>query len=114
LLIDTIGKERLAKIFQPTVCDVLPNGTLVVQRHEAIDDWTRMQNEWLLIRKGRVKSFKFHHRLFSGEELRDRLEQAGFVGVRLYGSFDGAGYGSNAQRLVAVAKKSGLTGKSVP
>jgi SAM-dependent methyltransferase len=105
ILIDTIGKERLARIFQPTTSDVLPNGALLVQRHEALDDWTRMGNEWIIINKGKTKSYKFHHTIYSGQELKDRLEQAGFNDIRLYGNLGGDSYGPNAQRQIAVASK---------
>jgi SAM-dependent methyltransferase len=106
-VIDVMGKERIAKIFQPTVCDVLPDGTKLVQRHEIFDDWTRIRNEWILIREGEAKSFTFHHTVYSGQELRDRMDRAGFTDVVLYGNFDGDAYGPDAQRLVAVARRLG-------
>lgn len=104
-LIDVMGKELLAKILQPTTSDILPDGTKLIQRHEIFDDWTRVQNEWILIRKGRAKSFKFHHTIYSGQELRDRMEQIGFTDVKLFGNLDGDEYGPNAQRLIAVGYK---------
>jgi hypothetical protein len=52
-----------------------------------------------------MKTFKFHHTVYSGQELRDRMERAGFVAVKLHGSLDGDEYGPNAERLVAVARK---------
>jgi SAM-dependent methyltransferase len=104
-LIDVLGKERLAKILQATSSNLLPDGTMVVERHEIFDDWTRVRNEWLVIRKGRVKSFKFHHTVYSGLELRDRMERAGLVGVTLHGNLDGDEYGPNAERLIAIGRK---------
>jgi SAM-dependent methyltransferase len=104
-LIDVMGKERLAKIFQPTTADVGPDGTIFVQRHEIFDDWTRIRNEWILIRKGRTKSFRFHHTIYSGQELKDLMTGVGLVDVKLYGDLDGGAYGSNAQRLIAVGRK---------
>jgi SAM-dependent methyltransferase len=104
-LIEVLGKEYLAKIFQPTTSTVLPDGTIVVQRHEVFDDWTRVRNEWLVIRKNRVKRFEFHHTVYSGQELRDRMEHAGFVGVILHGNLDGDRYGPNAERLIAIGRK---------
>ena len=104
-VIDVGGKEWLARIFQPTTSRLLPDGTLLVQRHEIFDDWTRIRNEWILIRKGRTKSFRFHHTIYSGQELRERMERAGFADVKLYGDLDGGAYGSNAQRLIAVGRK---------
>ncbi|NIQ95035.1 MAG: hypothetical protein GWN87_13130 [Desulfuromonadales bacterium] len=58
-----------------------------------------------MIRKGRAKSFKFHHTIYSGQELRDRLQRAGFTDVKLHGNLDGDPYGPEGQRLVAVARK---------
>ena len=104
-LIDVMGKERLARVLQPTMSNVLPDGTQLVQRHEIFDDWTRIRNEWILIRKGRARSFKFHHTIYSGQELRDRMERVRFTNVRLFGNLDGDAYDPNAHRLIAVAHK---------
>lgn len=104
-LIDVMGKERIAKIFQPTMSERLADGTILVQRHAVFDDWSRMQNEWVLLRKGKATTFKFHFTIYSGQELKDRLEQVGFADVRLYGSLQGDGYGPDSQRLIAVARK---------
>jgi len=104
-LIEVMGKELLAKIFQPTTSDVLPDGTQLIQRHEIFDDWTRIRNEWILIRKGRAKRFKFHHTVYSSQELRDRMQQVGFADVKLFGNLDGDAYGPNASRLIAVGRK---------
>lgn len=104
-LMDVMGKERVAKILQPTTSDEFPDGTKLIQRHEIFDDWTRIRNEWILIRKGKAKSFRFHHTIYSGQELRDRIEQVGFTDVKLYGNLDGDEYGPNAQRLIAVGRR---------
>lgn len=104
-LFELMGKERLANILLDTSSEELPDGTLLIQRREIFDDWTRVRNEWILIRKGRSKSFKFHHTIYSGQEFRDRLEQAGFTNVKLYGNLDGDPYGPKAIRLIAVAHK---------
>lgn len=77
--------------------------------HEIFDDWTRVRNEWLVIRKGRVKCFRFHHSIYSGLELRDRMERAGFVKVALYGNLDGDEFGPNAEWLIAIGRKPALT-----
>lgn len=104
-LIEMVGKEHLARIFQATSSDVLAGGARLVQRREIFDDWTRIRNEWILIRKGHAKTFTFHHTLYSGQELRDRMMEAGFSEVRLYGNLEGDSYGLDALRLVAVAYK---------
>jgi len=104
-VIDVFGKERLAKIMQPATVTRSPNGTLLIQMHEIFDDWTRIRNEWILIKGNRARRFRFHHTMYSGQELSDRLQQAGFSQVKLYGDFDGQPYGPDAPRLVAVARK---------
>jgi SAM-dependent methyltransferase len=104
-LIDVIGKEYLAKVFQPTVSYTAPNGSTLVQRHEIFDDWTRIRNEWMLVDGERVKRFTFHHTVYSAQELKDRLGAAGFGSVAVYGDLEGNEYGTAATRLVAMARK---------
>jgi SAM-dependent methyltransferase len=104
-LIDILSKEYLARVFQPTRSDALPDGSRLVQRTDVFDDWTRLRNEWIVISHGKARSFAFHHTVYSGQELRDRMEQAGFIGVRLYGDLDGSEYGTDARRLIAVGRK---------
>jgi SAM-dependent methyltransferase len=104
-LIDLAGKEQIARGYQPTSADTLPNGDLLVQRHRIADAWSRIHNEWILVRKGRTRSFKFHHTIYSAQELSDRLAGAGFKSIRHYGSLEGDDYGPGAQRLIVVARK---------
>ena len=106
-VIETIGKERIAGIFAPVSLDTLPDGTQLVQRRTVVDDWTRMRNEWTIIRRGRAKTYTFQHTLFTGQELRDRMEQAGFVDVKLYGWPDGGKYGLNSHRMAAIGRRGG-------
>lgn len=104
-IIDVMGKECLAKILQPTTSEESPDGSILVQRHEIFDDWSRIRNEWILIKKGKAKSFKFHHTIYSGQELKACLIQVGFKEAKLFGNLDGKEYGSDARRLIAVARK---------
>jgi SAM-dependent methyltransferase len=104
-LIDVMGKERLAKILLPTTSQTLPDGTMLVQKHEIFDDWTRIRNDWILIRKNRVRHFRFHHSVYSGLELKERMQRVGFQEVTLYGNLNGDTYGPEAFRLIAVGKK---------
>ena len=104
-LIELMGKERLAKILQSPITTILPDGAIWIDRHEVFDEWTRVRNEWLVVRDGKTKSFKFNLNIYSGLELRERLENAGFTGVSLYGSLDGIEYGSSAERLIAIGRK---------
>ena len=104
-VIDILGKERLAKTLQPVTADEEADGALLIQRHEIFDDWTRIRNEWILIKEGTARSFRFHHTIYSGQELKDLMRKAGFDRVHLYGDLGGAEYGVDAKRLIAVARK---------
>ena len=105
VLIELMGKETLARIYRPVTLDIADDGTRFVQRHEIFDDWTRIRNEWILIRHGRATTFTFHHTIYSGQELRNLMERVGFVEVRLYGNLQGASYDQKAERLIAVGRR---------
>jgi len=104
-LLDTLGKERIASRYQTTIVHELKDGALMIERPKVVEDWSRMQNEWLLIRGERVRRFQFRHSIYSGQELKTMFLQAGFSTVKLYGDLDGNEYGVDAQRLVAVGTK---------
>jgi SAM-dependent methyltransferase len=106
VLLEMVSKERLARSFQPTTSTELPNGDLLFERHEIVDDWTRVRNRWTLVRAGHTRTFEFTHRIYSGQELKDLLASAGLVNDRIYGDLAGHRYGFDAQRLIAVARKS--------
>jgi SAM-dependent methyltransferase len=107
LVIDVMGKEWLARHFWPARSRSLPDGTLLVDRSTVLDDWTRVENQGVLIREGRVRTFRSRLNVYSGLELRDRITAAGFEAVALYGGLDGSPYGLDAARLVAVARAGG-------
>ena len=107
LLMELASKEWLARDFQSTISGRSPDGALLVQRHEVIDDWQRIDNEWIVLCNGVEQRFHFTIRIFSGREIRDRLEAAGFARVRLFGDLEGSAFGLGSKRLVAVAVKDG-------
>jgi SAM-dependent methyltransferase len=104
-VIDIIGKEILAGRFSPSAVEEWQDGTTFVQRREITDDWSRVRSHWMLIRNDKVRHFRFDHTLYSGRELTDLLQRAGFEKIKLFGSLQGIPYGPNAQRLIAVAAK---------
>src|SRR5262249_25383575 len=57
-VIDVAGKEWLAAHFRPTDSTPGPDGSLMVDRREVVEDWTRVENEWIVIRDGRARSFR--------------------------------------------------------
>jgi SAM-dependent methyltransferase len=104
LVMDMVGKEWLARHFEPTRSRTLEDGSLFIDRCQVVDDWTGVENEWILIKDGRARTLRMHLNVYSGQELKDRLLQAGFTRVDLYGSLDGSPYDREAARLVAVAR----------
>src|SRR4029079_16054698 len=104
LVVEVLGKEQIAGIFAPVSADKLGDA-LLGQRREIFDDWTRIWNEWTLVRGARARTYEFSHTIYSGQELRERFEQAGYSSVKLYGNFDGEPYQRRSPRLVAVGWK---------
>jgi SAM-dependent methyltransferase len=104
-LIDVVGKEWLAKHFLPTSSRELNDGTLMIQRREIYEDWSKIRNQWILLKDGKAKEYRFHHTIYSAQELKDRLIEVGFDSVIIYGDLDGSEYGPDARRLIAIAQK---------
>lgn len=102
---ELMGKERLARIFQSAICSELEDGTLLVQRPEIAADWSRVRNEWLVIRGEHVARYRFEHTIYSARELTERLETAGFTAVPCFGDLAGRPYDAEASRLVVVAQR---------
>ena len=103
-VLEMVSKERLARTFQATTSRELPSGEVLFERHEVVDDWTRVRNRWTLLREGATRTFEFTTRIYSGQEMKDLLTKAGLPGARVYGDLDGSSYGYDAQRLIAVAR----------
>ncbi len=104
-VIDVAGKEVIARRYQPVAVSELPEAGLMVQRRTIIDNWSRIANEWSFVRKGVVRSVEFCVWVYSGKELADMLTGVGFSHVALFGGLDGSPYGTDARRLVALARK---------
>ena len=104
LVLDVMGKEVLARIFRDSSVEDAPDG-FVVQRRRVTEDWSRIENEWALVRGDTVRSFRLGHWIYSGRELAGMLTEAGFSEVDLFGGLGGSRYGPEASRLVAVARR---------
>jgi SAM-dependent methyltransferase len=104
LIIDIIGKEILARIFSPRDWQQ-ENGRILLEERKVRQDWSWIDNRWILLENGRRKEFEFGHRLYSAAELTGLLKDCGFRSVSIYGDFTGADYDHNAKRLIAAARK---------
>ena len=105
LVLEVNAKEWIAAHFLPSSCDEMEDGRLLVQRRRILADWTRIENEWILIGPEDVRRHTIEHTIYSGRELRDLLRAAGFGEVRLYGGLDGSEYGRESKRLVVVGRR---------
>jgi SAM-dependent methyltransferase len=112
LVMDTMGKEILARIYQPRDWQELPDGRLFLQERQVTRDWTWIENRWVLITADERHEFVISHRLYDGAGLRTLLLSSGFASVDLYGSLQGSPYDTQARRLVAVARKGVSQGRS--
>ena len=90
LVIEMAGREPLARGFQATISKELADGRLLVERHQVVDDWTRIKNEWIVIEDDTATTFRFEVRIYSGQELKYRLLEAGFADVQLHGGMTAA------------------------
>lgn len=106
LIIETLSKERLAKVFQARTWMRLDDGSIVLEEHTVTRDWTWMENTWILIKDQKIREFEVNQRLFSAAELRRLLMDCGFSRTAVYGSINGeAIYDQNATRMVVIGWK---------
>jgi SAM-dependent methyltransferase len=105
LILDLVGLEYLCRNLQPVHLSEYEDDRLLIERPNLVDDMTRLDNEWLLIDGDRVERAEFSHRVWSAAEIRTLLADHGLEVCGLYGSYDGADYDLEAERLIVVAGK---------
>lgn len=104
LLMSLTSKETLAGKFEKRTWDER-DGTYVLEEHHVTDDWSWMENRWIVVTEDDVSEFTVSHRLYSAFELTALLERVGFDDVSVYGNLAGEPYDENAGHLVVVATK---------
>lgn len=103
LVMSLTSKETLPKKFEKRTWEER-NGCYMLEEHDISDDWSWMENRWIIVDDS-VKEFTVSHRLYSAFELSELLERVGFDAVSVYGDFEGSDYDENATQLVIVARK---------
>jgi len=103
-LIDTMGKEVLARVFRERDWYEV-NGILVLQERRVSRNWSWMENRWIMVKDGKTEESRLSHRLYSAAELTALLRDCGFSSIDVYGDLTGTPYDHTAKRLVAVAHK---------
>ncbi len=104
-VIEMMGKEVLARIYQARDWTEMDDGTLMLQERTLSQDWSWMENRWIFIVDGVRTEFLLSHRIYSAAELKGLLAGCGFAETNAYGDLDGAPYDQTARRLVVVARK---------
>jgi SAM-dependent methyltransferase len=103
-LIDIVGKEVLARIFQEKRW-YEEEGTISLEEAKLREDWSSVENRWIIIRDVERDEFRFSLRLYSAAQLSELLKSCGFGKVEIYGDLSGTPYDQTAKRLVIVAHK---------
>lgn len=103
-LMDTMGKEILARIFRERDWYDL-DGAMMLEERRVAQNWSWIENRWILVKDGKADEFEFGFRLYSAAEISALLRSGGFEGIEIYGDLAGAPYDHEANRLVVVARK---------
>ncbi len=103
LLMDIVGKEIVARRWQPRDWTELADGSLLLQARRVSQGWGWVDNTWTFIRDGVREDYTVGHRLYAATELAGLLKSVGFSKVQVFGSLDGDPYDELAKRLVLVA-----------
>ncbi len=105
LLMEMMGKEVLARIFQERDWREDESGALLLEERKITRNWGRLENRWILIRDGQRREFRLSLRLYSAVELTALLAGVGFIELEAYGSLAGEPYDQTARRLTVLARK---------
>lgn len=106
LVMDLPGREVLAGDFRPELHFKVARMGYVAEHRNVTPDWKRLFLSWEIDGESRPRRrLSFRLWLYSGQELREMLERAGFSGISLYGGFDLRPYDESARQLIALAFK---------
>jgi SAM-dependent methyltransferase len=104
LLMELTSKELLAAKYQERGWEER-DGDYMLEERTVTDDWSWMDNRWVLVADGETHEYEVSHRLYSARELSDLLADVGFADVSVYGDWTGSEFGPDAERMVVVAQK---------
>ena len=103
LVVDSIGKEVLARIFEPV--RYLTTGGWIAKSVATIEEsWRVVRTRMELTKDGDDRTVEFRHLLYGASELVRVMESAGFD-VSVFGGYDGQVYNHEALRLVAIGRR---------
>jgi len=103
-IIETLGKEIAVRDFIEDEWFERA-GYTVLTNYAPVDSWTYLKNRWILLKEGKRVEKTFVQRLYSGSELKQSLQEAGFEKIEIYGDWDESPYDQRARMLIAVCRK---------
>ena len=104
LLIETMGKEILARSFQER--DWTQEGDLLLLSEKKVgQDWRRIQTRWIAIKGNQRMEHRVSVRSYSAVELSSLMYECGFPAVQVYGDLERSAYDQTAKRLVVIGRK---------
>jgi SAM-dependent methyltransferase len=105
-IIQMHGKETLAKIFTERVWNEnKDDGVTVLREMKVSQNWSWMENRWIMLKGDERIENKISHRLYAGSEIAALLRDCGFNRVDVYGDLEGNPYDHTARQLVTVGYK---------
>jgi ubiquinone/menaquinone biosynthesis C-methylase UbiE len=86
LVVETMHRDRLARIFQRDIWDALPDGGVVLEGRRFDQVAGVVENDFILIdAAGARESLTYRIRTYTATELVRLVEEAGFNGIECYG-----------------------------
>jgi SAM-dependent methyltransferase len=105
-IIQMNGKETLAKTFRERDWNEnKDDGVIVLEERKVSQNWSWMENRWIMLKGNERIENKISHRLYAGSEIAALLRDCGFNRAEVYGDLDGNPYDHNARQMIAVGYK---------
>lgn len=106
LVLETMHRDRLARVFTARTWDPLPDGSLFLQEHDP--DW--MTGEFSVLHlivtpEGEQVERRFVHRLYTVTEWAAMLREAGFADVSPFADWQGTMRPTPDRRLIVRARR---------
>lgn len=104
LVMDMIGKEVIARTLLER--DWKEEGrTLLLRDLKLSDNFSHVENRWIVINDEGRQELRFSQRLYSAVELSTLLKGIGFSEIEIFGNLAFEPYDCKATRLVVIARK---------
>lgn len=103
-VIDVMGKEVLARIFQERRWEER-DGFVLLQSSRVERNWSWVRSRWTVLGEEGRRQIEVRHRVYSAVELCSLIEESGLGVAGVYGNLEGAPYDHESERLVVVAGK---------